>query len=158
MIATVGLVNGEPVRGHGETDSATTSLAELESYSETASLLPMLTSFEEIDGIENLEVPENGKLTCETTLASPTFFEIGQAIARVSNVARATCQQKNAGGSKCSTLGKYKGGQVGICGRHLLDMSCKWIHWAASKIRFECGNEQLGRAGEKSKFPDGERE
>ncbi|KAI5851778.1 hypothetical protein BZA05DRAFT_444946 [Tricharina praecox] len=158
MVATVGLVYGAPAADHSST--GTTSLAELEpeflfkasSHPAMPTMLPPTNNT--LESPDNM-VPEDGHLTCETSHASPTYFEIGQAIARVSNSAAAKCVQKNSAGSKCSTLGKYKGGQVGICGMHLLDMSCKWIHWAAWKIRFECGNDQIGRAGGKFEFPGG---
>jgi len=99
---------------------------------------------------------EDGTLICETSFASPTLSEISGAVGKLSSTAAAKCVQKNAAPSHCTTLASYKGGQIGICGEHLRDMSCKRVGWAAYAIALLCVDANTRRAGGKYIFPGGD--
>jgi hypothetical protein len=100
---------------------------------------------------------EDGTLICETSFASPTLSEISGAVGRLSPTAAAKCVQKNAAPSHCTTLASYKGGQIGICGEHLRDMSCKRVAWAAYTIALYCVDASTRRAGGQYIFPGGDK-
>lgn len=99
---------------------------------------------------------EDGTLICETSFASPTLSEISGAVGQLSPTAEAKCVQKNAAPSHCTMLASYKGGQIGICGEHLRDMSCKRVAWAAYTIALYCVDANTRRAGGKYIFPGGD--
>ncbi|KAF8541084.1 hypothetical protein BDD12DRAFT_879490 [Trichophaea hybrida] len=89
-----------------------------------------------------------GQLICETSWASPTFSEIDTMTKWLDNAKKtAICAQTNPGGSKCTTHSKFKGGALAVCGVAPWSVKCHELSWAGKKIKNECGNQQMGRAG-----------
>lgn len=93
-----------------------------------------------------------GKIYCKTSWASPTFDEINYCIGRIAAYASNTCTQDNIGDSKCSTMHKWKGGDISLCGRYKNKVPCQIIAEASMLIKEVCGDWPKSRAGGELKF------
>jgi hypothetical protein len=106
--------------------------------------------------IEDLHVdPETGEsdvtswgyVKCDTSMGSPTNTEIEMLYQMFhSHASGSMCVQANGIGSKCTTLGKYNGGEVSLCGSWLYHVKCTEVAWAIGMIRDAC-KQSDGRAG-----------
>jgi len=88
-----------------------------------------------------------GSVTCETSWASPTYSEIDYVVWKVSKQRKRTCHQDNPGGSKCTLLQRYHGGELSICGDPTYGLPCATMAWAGAEIKKQCGNDAMQRAG-----------
>ncbi|KAI5845462.1 hypothetical protein BZA05DRAFT_421284 [Tricharina praecox] len=85
-----------------------------------------------------------GKLVCETSWASPTYDEISHVVSKISKMATDKCSQDNVGGSKCTRLQWYKGGEISLCGKVANGIPCPAVAWAGQEIRNRCALKAEG--------------
>jgi len=91
---------------------------------------------------------DTGRVKCETSSASPTVSEINGARKEIERMDPQMCVVTNKLRSKCSTLAKHKGGQIGLCGGYRYTVHCQWLELAADWVAKTCVRRELGnRAG-----------
>jgi len=84
-------------------------------------------------------------IDCDTTWASPMYWNIYEAARRLEVGGRQWCVQNNPMGSRCTTWMSEKDASLAVCGVLYTRVTCDYLAWSARQIVVWCNwNDHAG--------------